>query len=127
MTRNARNPLATHTTTRRRGGTTRAVIGGAMVLGIVYGMSHSDAVTDPAPASVDTSVDAPAPAPMPVAWWPQPGMVVHEESPFFDCRIDGDQHCGPGAAVPVPDPVHGMIYVSIFDAPWPPVWRGVTE
>lgn len=126
MTRNARNPLATHTAIRRRAGTTRAVVGFALVMGAVYGTTHSDAVTDPAPASVDTTTD-PAPAPAPVAWWPTPGMRVEEDSPFFDCRIDGDRHCGPGAAVPVPDPVHGMVYVSIFDAPWPPVWRGVTE
>lgn len=61
--------------------------------------------------------------------WPMDGETVHEEHPLFDCRVDGDQHCGPTATVPVPDgdptSVRGehWQYVPLSAAPWPPLWR----
>lgn len=75
--------------------------------------------------ATDHGTDTPAPVvnAAPVVAWPTAGERIHEEDPRFDCRVDGDRHCGPSALVPVPDPVTGMRYVSIFDAPYPPVWR----
>jgi len=44
------------------------------------------------------------------------GVRLPEEHPLFDCRIDGDAHCGPNAQVPVPY-FGGFTYMHVLQAP----------
>lgn len=76
-----------------------------------------------APLAAGSSEPTPAPRPhysAPVST-AAPASGYDEDHPLFDCRIDGNRLCGPGALVPVTFGA-AIVYLPWESAPLP--WRG---